>query len=408
MSNLFEPFQYAFFRNGVAVATVSGALCGLIGVYVVLRGMSYIGHGLSHSIFGGFALSTLVGVNPFLGAGLWGFGSALATTAVTNRRKLGADAAIGVITTGSYAMGIVAFKIATGPKQNFDAAVFGSILGTSRADVVRVVGVTILASIVIFFRYRSLLFNTFDPDVAEVMGVNRFRVDALLMLVLASAILVTMNVIGAVEPTLRKAEIERARRKRPDNLDAYDLFLKALPLVSTAMPADADKALLLLHEAIVLEPDYAIVHGFIAWCHEQRYLRGGLHSGTREAARRHAHLAIRAGADDAMALAMGGFVVGVVERDYETALEALDRSLALSPSSALAFGFSAIVRAWMGDDATAIEHAKIGIRLSPFDPLIFLPYVGLAYANFFAGHFLEAASAAKHATAANPRFSVPC
>jgi TolB-like protein len=217
----------------------------------------------------------------------------------------------------------------------------------------------------------------------------------------------TMNVIGAVEPTLRKAEIERARRKRPDNLDAYDLLLKALPLVSTAMPAGADKALLLLHEAIVLEPDYAIVQGFIAWCHERRYLRGGLHSGTRDAARRHAHLAIRAGADDAMALAMGGFVVGVVERDYETALEALDRSLALSPSSALAFGFSAIVRAWMGDDATAIEHAKIGIRLSPFDPLIYLPYVGLAYANFCAGHFLEAASAAKHATAANPRFSVP-
>jgi ABC-type Mn2+/Zn2+ transport system permease subunit len=158
--------------------------------------MSYIGHGLSHSIFGGFALSTLVGINPFLGAGVWGFGSALATTAVTNRRKLGADAAIGVITTASYAMGIVAFKLATGPKKNFDAAVFGSILGTSRADVARVLAVTVLASVVIFFRYRALLFNTFDPDVAEVMGVNKFRVDALLMLVLASAILVTMNVIG--------------------------------------------------------------------------------------------------------------------------------------------------------------------------------------------------------------------
>jgi ABC-type Mn2+/Zn2+ transport system permease subunit len=196
MGSLFEPFKYEFFRNGVAVATVAGALCGLIGVYVVLRGMSYIGHGLSHSIFGGFALSTLVGINPFLGAGVWGFGSALATTAVTNRRKLGADAAIGVITTASYAMGIVAFKLATGPKKNFDAAVFGSILGTSRADVARVLAVTVLASVVIFFRYRALLFNTFDPDVAEVMGVNKFRIDALLMLVLASAILVTMNVIG--------------------------------------------------------------------------------------------------------------------------------------------------------------------------------------------------------------------
>lgn len=218
----------------------------------------------------------------------------------------------------------------------------------------------------------------------------------------------TMNVIAAVEPTLRKAEIERARRKRPENLDAYDLYLRALPFVATAMPEDADKALGLLEEAIGLEPDYAIVHGFIAWCHEQRYLRAGLHAETRGVARRHARAAIETGGDDAMALAMGGFVVAVMEHDYETALEALDRSLALSPSSALAHGFSSIVRAWVGDDTTAIEHGMNGIRLGPYDPLIYLPYVGLAYSHFFVGNFAEAASAARRASMANPRFSVPC
>lgn len=217
----------------------------------------------------------------------------------------------------------------------------------------------------------------------------------------------TMNVIGAVEPTLRKAEVERARRRRPDNLDAYDLYLRALPFAATAMPEDADRALPLLEEAIRLEADYAAAHGLIAWCHEQRYLRGGLRVETREAARHHARAAIQAGGDDAMALAIGGFVVAVAERDYETALEAIDRSLALSPSSALAFGFSSIVRAWLGEYADAIEHARLGIRLSPYDPLTYLPYVGLAYAYFFAGSFAEAASAASRASAANPRFSVP-
>ena len=217
----------------------------------------------------------------------------------------------------------------------------------------------------------------------------------------------TMSVIGAVEPTLRRAEVERARRKRPNNLDAYELFLRALPLATTAMPEDADKALHFLQEAIRLEPNYAAVHGFIAWCHEQRYLRGGLQAATRHVALAHAHAALETGSDDAMALAMGGFVVGVLERDYETALEAIDRSLALSPSSALAFGFSSIIRAWMGEDSTAIEHATIGIRLSPYDPLVYLPYVGLTFANFFAGNFVEAASAASRASAANPRFSVP-
>ncbi|HEU5182158.1 MAG TPA: tetratricopeptide repeat protein, partial [Candidatus Polarisedimenticolia bacterium] len=217
----------------------------------------------------------------------------------------------------------------------------------------------------------------------------------------------TMSIIAAVEPTLRKAEIERARRKRPESLDAYDLFLRALPFASTAMPEDADRALPLLEEAIRLEPDYAAAHGFIGWCHEQRYLRGGLEADVRQAGICHAHAAIEAGSDDAMALAMGGFVVGILERDYDLALDALDRSLALSPSSALAFGFSSIVRAWKGLDREAAEHARIGIRLGPYDPLIYLPYIGLAYAAFFLGDFEEAASAASRAAAANPRFSVP-
>ncbi len=217
----------------------------------------------------------------------------------------------------------------------------------------------------------------------------------------------TMSVIGGVEPSLRKAEVERVRRKRPDNLDAYDLFLRALPLATTAISEDADKALHFLNEALGLEPNYAAVHGLLAWCHEQRYLRGGLHADARHEALVHANAAIETGSDDAMALAMGGFVVGILERDYGTGLEAINRSLALSPSSALTFGFSSIIRAYMGEHSTAIEHAKRGIRLSPYDPLIYLPYVGLAIAHFFAGDFVESANAASRASAANPRFSVP-
>jgi adenylate cyclase len=217
----------------------------------------------------------------------------------------------------------------------------------------------------------------------------------------------TMSVIGAIEPTLRKAEIERARRKRPDSLDAYDLYLRALPFASAAMPEDADAALPLLEEAIRLEPDYAVAHGMIAWCHEQRYLRGGLREEVRIAASRHARAAIAAGGDDASALAMGGFVIGVVEHDFDSALDALDRSIGLSPSSAHAYGFSSVLRAWTGDDATSVAHAESALRLSPYDPLIYLPYVGLAYTHFFSGRFEAAISAADRALQGNPRFSVP-
>ena len=217
----------------------------------------------------------------------------------------------------------------------------------------------------------------------------------------------TMSVIGVIEPTLRKAEIERARRKRPDSLDAYDLYLRALPLAFTAMPLDADKALALLDRAIELEPDYAAVHALIAWCHEQRYLRGGLHEEAKRAALEHARAAIAAGGDDAAALATAAFVIAVVEYDYKTATAAFDRSFGLSSSSALALGFSSIVRAWMGDDATAIDQAERAIRLSPFDPLLYLPYIGLAYAHFAAGRFADAADAAGRATQSNPRFTMP-
>jgi adenylate cyclase len=212
----------------------------------------------------------------------------------------------------------------------------------------------------------------------------------------------TISVVGAIEPSLRKAEIERARRKRPDSLDAYDLCLRALPLVSTAMPEDADKALPLLEEAIRLEPDYPAAHAALAWCHEQRYLRGGLDEGAREAARRHARAALAAGGDDAIALATAGFVIAVVERDYATAIDANDRALALSPSSAFAFALGSIMRAWRGDLPTAIAHGETALRLSPYDPLIYLPYVGLAYAHFFAGHFAEAASALEPSDAGEP------
>jgi len=218
---------------------------------------------------------------------------------------------------------------------------------------------------------------------------------------------VAISVAGVIEPTLRQAEIERARRKRPDSLDAYDLYLRALPDAVAAMPEDADKALALLDKAIELEPNFAAAHALIAWCHEQRYLRGGMQEETRLAAVRHARRAIATGGDDAVALATAGFVIAVCGRDYETALTAFDRSFALSSSSALALGLSSIVRAWKGDDAIAVEQANRALRLSPFDPLIFLPYVGLAYAHFAAGRFEETVAAASLATQANPRFIVP-
>jgi manganese/iron transport system permease protein/iron/zinc/copper transport system permease protein len=159
--------------------------------------MSYLGHGLSHAVFGGFAVSSLVGVNYALGAGVWGLASALAIGSVTRRRSIGSDAAIGVITTASFAFGLVLGDLFRGPERSFDAALFGSILGVGIEDVAGIAAVMVFAVAVVFLGYRKLLFTTFDPEVAAASGIRVARMDALLMLVLATAIIATMQVVGA-------------------------------------------------------------------------------------------------------------------------------------------------------------------------------------------------------------------
>jgi len=135
-------------------------------------------------------------VNLLLGAGVWGVASALMINGVTRRRVIGADAAIGVITTASFALGLTLFAAFGRRGRNFDAALFGSILGVGWSDVAAVLTVAAGVGLVVFFGYRRLLFTTFDPDVAEASGVNTARVDAVLMLALAASILVTMQVLG--------------------------------------------------------------------------------------------------------------------------------------------------------------------------------------------------------------------
>ena len=197
MEAILEPLGYTFFVKGLFVAGLSGALLGFIGVYIVLRGMSYIGHGLSHSIFGGFAAVQLFATQFYiLGAGLWGIASALAINAVSRRSRLGADAAIGVITTASFALGVALFARFGSSGPSFENALFGSILGISVEQIVRLVAVSLLAGIFVFVRYRALLFTTFDPDVANVSGVRVGRVEAQLMIILSLSILATLTVIG--------------------------------------------------------------------------------------------------------------------------------------------------------------------------------------------------------------------
>jgi manganese/iron transport system permease protein/iron/zinc/copper transport system permease protein len=191
-----EPLDFEFFRQGVVASVLVGALCGMIGVYVILRRMSYIGHGLSHSVFGGAVVAYVVSVNFYLGAGLWGFVSALLINAVARRRKIGADAAIGIVTTASFAIGVALISRTRSFTRNFEAALFGNILGVTTADLLVVAAVTLAVAAFIVLFYKRLLFLTFDPEVAPIYGVQSGFVDSLFALAMAATIVASINVVG--------------------------------------------------------------------------------------------------------------------------------------------------------------------------------------------------------------------
>src|SRR5262245_9159635 len=217
---------------------------------------------------------------------------------------------------------------------------------------------------------------------------------------------ITLSVVGAIEPSLRDAEIERVKRKRPDNLDAYDLVLRAIPHVYVAMPEEAAKAVPLLEKALALDPSYAGAHGLLAWCYEILFVRSGLKEQNRIAAIRHARAAITHGRDDATALALGAFVTGMVEHDRVTAIEAFERALSLSPSSAFTLFLGSGVLAYAGEAERAIDWAERALRISPNDRLAYVPQHIMALAHFLRGRYEEAANRARRAVQANPLFSV--
>ena len=196
MTLLTEPFSYEFFRQGLVASVLVGALCGMLGVYIVLRRMSYIGHGLSHSVFGGAVIAYVASINFYVGAGLWGFFSALLINATARSRKIGADAAIGIVTTASFAIGVALISKTRSFTRNFEAALFGNILGVTPADLVVILTVTLAVGAFIVLFYKRLLFMTFDPEVAPIYGVNVRWVDTLFALAMAATIVASINVVG--------------------------------------------------------------------------------------------------------------------------------------------------------------------------------------------------------------------
>jgi adenylate cyclase len=203
---------------------------------------------------------------------------------------------------------------------------------------------------------------------------------------------ITEAVVGAIQPSVRSAEIERARRKRPESLDAYDLVLRAYPSVWSLDRAANVEALTLLNQSIAIEPDYPLALSLAAWSHAQQavYNWAADPPGARAEALRLAQAAAAASAEDPTVLTVLGAAHTIVG-SLAVAARLLEKALVLDPNSAWAWNRSGWLQSYLGQPEISIEHFERALRLSPFDPMNFNAFIGIGAAHFVAGRVADAA-----------------
>jgi len=217
---------------------------------------------------------------------------------------------------------------------------------------------------------------------------------------------VTTSVVGAIGPRLERAEIERARRKPTENLDAYDYYLRGMASFHQRGRDATSEALRLFYRAIEIDSEFAAAHGMAAWCYVWRAYNGWGIDRAQESAEggKLGRRAIELGKDDAIALARGGYALCFLLGDFDSGVAFVDRALDLNPSQATTWVLSGLLRNFTGEPDRAIEHLARAMRLSPLDPALYHMQAGTGFAHFLAGRFDEACGWAEKALAEEPHW----
>jgi TolB-like protein len=217
---------------------------------------------------------------------------------------------------------------------------------------------------------------------------------------------ITESVVGAIAPQLERAEIERARHKPTESLDAYDYFLRGMAKLHHGTKEAIDQALPLFYKAIEFDPDFASAYAMAAWCHCWRKVNCWMTDRPREMAEgaRLARRAVELDKGDAVALTRSGHALAHLAGDLPGGIALLDKALVLNPNLAAAWFLGAYLRLWHGETDAAIEHFTHAMRLSPLDPELYRMQAGMAIAHLFVGRFDIASSWAEKAFRDLPSF----
>jgi TolB-like protein/class 3 adenylate cyclase/Tfp pilus assembly protein PilF len=207
---------------------------------------------------------------------------------------------------------------------------------------------------------------------------------------------VTARVVGEIAPKLEQAEIERAKHKPTDRLDAYDYYLRGRANLNRGTREGTDEGLGQFHQALGIDPDFASAHAMAAWCLFWRKVNGWMTDRPRETAEgaELARRAIELGQDDAVVLTRSGHALAHLAGDLDGGIALVDRALLINPNLASAWFLGGFLKLWSGQSDVAMEHFERAMRLSPLDPEIYRAQAGMAMAHLFAGRFATACSMA--------------
>lgn len=198
MSFVTDPLTYGFMQRALLEACIVGGICGIVGCFVVLRGLAFIGDALAHAVFPGVVISYMMDRSIVIGAFVFGIVTALGVGIVSRSRRVTEDSAIGVLFAAFFALGVVIISRQSGFRRDLGALLFGNILGVSHDDVLVTVAIGALVLVVLFALLKEFTLVAFDPTLARSLGYPVFWLDMALLLLVTATIVVSLQTVGNI------------------------------------------------------------------------------------------------------------------------------------------------------------------------------------------------------------------
>jgi manganese/iron transport system permease protein len=195
---LVGPFQYSFMLRALIVSVLVGIMCPALGVYVVVRGLGFMGDALAHSVLPGMVLAFMLGISPFFGSIPMAVATALLSGYLIKRAGIGEDTSVGILFAGLFALGVVMLTVSRGVSVNLEDILLGQVLGVSQGDVFVTLALAGSVLALICGLHKELVFASFDPSGASVIGLPTDKLEYLLLTLLSVVVVLALQAVGVI------------------------------------------------------------------------------------------------------------------------------------------------------------------------------------------------------------------